>query len=128
VTPRFENSIGPYGTNQIRSSRRSKSKHMPSYYSEVLAIREGNFIQLLIRMTLKNLTPSCVFYGDLFPNKEHYTESVARDITLLIEARQKFAYGALKEYLFDKNCIGFVRKGDTKHPGCVVILSNREEG
>lgn len=101
---------------------------MPSYYSEVLAIREGNFIQLLIRMTLKNLTPSCVFYGDLFPNKEHYTESVARDITLLIEARQKFAYGALKEYLFDKNCIGFVRKGDTKHPGCVVILSNREEG
>ncbi|KAL9714039.1 hypothetical protein Ac2012v2_002346 [Leucoagaricus gongylophorus] len=70
----------------------------------------------------------CVFYGDLFPNKEYYTASVARNITLLIEARRKFAYGSLEEYLFDKNCIGFVRNGDAKHPGCVVILSNREEG
>ncbi|KAF8910672.1 glycoside hydrolase family 13 protein [Gymnopilus junonius] len=26
------------------------------------------------------------------------------------------------------NCIGFVRKGDASHPGCAVILSNREEG
>lgn len=70
---------------------------------------------------------SCVFYGDLYPNKECYNENVARNITLLIEARQKFAYGPLEDYFHDRNCIGFVRKGDNRHPGCAVLLSNKEE-
>jgi len=83
--------------HQIRSSRRSKFKPMPSYYSEVLATREELDTTWCACSTYNS---SCVFYGDLFPNKEHFTESVARNITLLIEARQKFAYGSLKEYFF----------------------------
>lgn len=71
---------------------------------------------------------SCLFYGDLYPNKEGYNANTARNIYLLIEARKKFAYGSTKDYFLDKNCIGFVRKGDASHLGCAVILSNREEG
>jgi alpha-amylase len=68
-----------------------------------------------------------VFYGDLYPNEEYYNQSVVRNITLLIEARRNFAYGALQDYFYERNCIGFVRKGDTQHAGCAVILSNKEE-
>jgi alpha-amylase len=71
--------------------------------------------------------PSCVFYGDLYPNKECYDRGVARDLTLLIQVRQKFAYGPLQDYFYEKNCIGFVRQGDTQHSGCAVVISNREE-
>ncbi|TFK40368.1 glycoside hydrolase family 13 protein [Crucibulum laeve] len=70
----------------------------------------------------------CVFYGDLYPNREGYNENTARNITLLIEARKMFAYGATEDYFHDRNCIGFVRRGDENHPGCAVILSNKDEG
>ena len=70
---------------------------------------------------------SCVFYGDLFPNPECYDENVARNLMLLIEARKKFAYGPTVDYFLYRNCIGFVRLGDDAHPGCAVILSNKEE-
>ncbi|KAJ7707693.1 alpha amylase [Mycena rosella] len=69
----------------------------------------------------------CVFYGDLYPNEECYNETVSRNLTLLIEARKKFAYGACQDYLLDHHCIGFVRMGDSRHPGCAVLLSNKEE-
>ncbi|KAJ7126978.1 glycoside hydrolase family 13 protein [Mycena epipterygia] len=69
----------------------------------------------------------CVFYGDLYPNEECYDENVSQNLTLLIEARKKFAYGACQDYLQDHNCIGFVRMGDSLHPGCAVMLSNAEE-
>jgi len=71
---------------------------------------------------------SCVFYGDLYPNREGYNENTARNISLLINARKKFAYGATEDYPSHPNCIGFVRTGDAKHPGCAVVLSNKEEG
>lgn len=80
----------------------------------------------LILPTLRFLR--CVFYGDLYPNKECYNENTARNIALLIEARKKFAYGATTDYLAEKNCIGFVRQGDATHQGCAVILSNKENG
>ncbi|KAJ7475864.1 glycoside hydrolase family 13 protein [Mycena latifolia] len=69
----------------------------------------------------------CVFYGDLYPNEECYDANVSQNLTLLIEARKKFAYGSCTDYLQDHKCIGFVRMGDSRHPGCAVILSNKEE-
>ncbi|KAG5637164.1 hypothetical protein H0H81_005567 [Sphagnurus paluster] len=68
----------------------------------------------------------CVFYGDLYPNHE-YNEMVATSLTQLIDARKKFAYGETNDYVSDKNCIGFVRSGDSTHPGCAVVLSNADE-
>lgn len=70
----------------------------------------------------------CVFYGDLYPNKECYNEEVARNIKLLMEARKMFAYGNTEDYSSDRNCIGFIRRGTATHPGCAVILSNKQEG
>ncbi|CAK5268505.1 unnamed protein product [Mycena citricolor] len=68
----------------------------------------------------------CVFYGDLYPNKECFNPRIAQALRLLIEARKRFAYGACVDYRTDKNCIGFVRHGDSTRPGCVVVLSNRD--
>ncbi|KAF7374878.1 Glycoside hydrolase family 13 protein [Mycena sanguinolenta] len=69
----------------------------------------------------------CVFYGDLYPNDEGYNAEISRDLKLLIEARKKFAYGLCYDYFKDPKCIGFVRTGDSLHPGCVVLLSNKED-
>ena len=103
---------------------------MPSYYSEVLGTRTCDFskshIPLSKTISLFSFL-SCVFYGDLYPNHEGYNENTARNLTLLIEARKKFAYGPTEEYLADKNCIGFVRKGTATHNGCAVIMSNKED-
>ncbi|KAF5359370.1 hypothetical protein D9756_003471 [Leucocoprinus leucothites] len=101
----------------ITMSRGTKSRKLePAFKAQAYAL-----------ILLRGAGHPCVFYGDLFPNQEYYNESVGRNIALLVEARRKFAYGPLEEYFHDRNCIGFVRKGDTKHPGCAVILSNKEE-
>ncbi|KAI0684103.1 alpha amylase [Cytidiella melzeri] len=68
---------------------------------------------------------SCIFYGDLYPNDECYDAKVSEGLRSLIQARRKFAYGPQRDYLVDKNCIGFVREGDETHGGCVVLISNR---
>lgn len=69
----------------------------------------------------------CVFYGDLYPNRECYDATVAKNLTLLIEARRKFAYGQTRDYFVQRNCIGFVRTGNATHVGCAVLISNEEE-
>ncbi|KAJ7756441.1 glycoside hydrolase family 13 protein [Mycena maculata] len=69
----------------------------------------------------------CIFYGDLYPNKECYNENISQNLTLLIEARKRFAYGPCVDYFQEHNCIGFVRMGDSIHPGCAVLLSNKAE-
>ena len=80
----------------------------------------------------------CVFYPDLFgaeyTDKNEKNEEVK--ITMpkigvlpkLLEARQKFAYGEQINYFDHSNCIAWIRKGDEDNPGCVVIISNSEEG
>ncbi|KAF7316825.1 Glycoside hydrolase family 13 protein [Mycena chlorophos] len=70
----------------------------------------------------------CVFYGDLYPNAECGDPGVEKGLPPLIEARKRFAYGPCKDYFLERNCIGFVRLGDSKHPGCVVVLSNGKPG
>ncbi|KJA26308.1 glycoside hydrolase family 13 protein [Hypholoma sublateritium FD-334 SS-4] len=84
-------------------------------------------IQAYAIILLRGYGYPCVFYGDLYPNKECYSENIARNITLLIEARRHFAYGATDDYLAHPNYIGFVRRGDATHSGCAVILSNKED-
>ena len=69
-----------------------------------------------------------MYYGDLYPNNETYDEVTAQKLTLLIEARNLYAYGPTEHYFTaHPNCVGFVRRGNEKHAGCAVILSNREE-
>ncbi|KAE9400227.1 glycoside hydrolase family 13 protein [Gymnopus androsaceus JB14] len=83
-------------------------------------------IQAYALILLRGTGHPCVFYGDMYPNTECYNEHIARNIRLLIKARKMFAYGATQDYFSAKNCIGFVRMGDSTHSGCAVILSNGE--
>nr|BAW15172.1 alpha-amylase [Pholiota microspora] len=90
---------------------------------------DDNFkVQAYALILLRGHGYPCIFYGDLYHNKESYNENTARNISLLIGARKKFAYGATEDYFAHPNCIGFVRKGDATHTGCAVILSNKEDG
>ncbi|KAJ3714259.1 glycoside hydrolase family 13 protein [Lentinula raphanica] len=84
-------------------------------------------IQAYALILLRGTGYPCVFYGDLYPNSECYNENIARNLKLLIKARKLYAYGGTQDYLSSKNCIGFVRLGDSRHSGCAVILSNRED-
>lgn len=80
----------------------------------------------------------CVFYPDVFG--AHYWDKgndgndyeifmpVVDKIEQLLKARQQFAYGDQQDFLDHPNCIGWVRQGDEEHPGCVVLMSNSEEG
>ncbi|REC44222.1 alpha-amylase [Chryseobacterium pennipullorum] len=79
----------------------------------------------------------CVFYPDLFgaeykdikEDKEiHIVIPKVEALPKLLEARQKFAYGEQINYFDHPNCIAWIRKGDDTHQGCVVILSNSDEG
>ncbi|KAJ6531810.1 glycoside hydrolase superfamily [Mycena capillaripes] len=88
---------------------------------------DKNFkIQAYSLILLRQNGHPCVFYGDLYPNEECYNENISKSLTLLIEARKKFAYGLCHDYFQDPKCIGFVRMGDLLHPGCAVMLSNKE--
>jgi len=88
---------------------------------------DTNFkIQAYSLILLRQNGHPCVFYGDLYPNEECYNANIAQNLTLLIEARKKFAYGPCHDYFLDPKCIGFVRMGDLLHPGCAVLLSNKE--
>ncbi|KAI0784258.1 alpha amylase [Abortiporus biennis] len=83
----------------------------------------------------------CVFYGDLYPNKECYDANVSNGLKILMQVRKKFAYGIQRDYFLEKNCIGFVREGQHELPGtdeetdhevirpggCAVLVSNSNE-
>ena len=76
-----------------------------------------------------DLTPhSCVFYGDLYPNRECYKVKIASGLALLLDIRKNHAYGKIEDFSVDRNCVGFVRLGDKAHPaGCAVVISNAVE-
>lgn len=46
----------------------------------------------------------------------------------LVRARQQFAHGVQTDWFDDANCIAFSRSGTETLSGCVVIMSNGEEG
>jgi alpha-amylase len=79
----------------------------------------------------------CVFYPDLFgaeykdvkDDSEIHTKIPKVEILpKLMEARKLFAQGNQTDYFDHPSCIAFVRNGNGKKFGCVVIISNSEEG
>jgi alpha-amylase len=69
----------------------------------------------------------CVFYGDLYGiGGEHpLPPSGGGNLPKLILARKLLAYGPMREYLDEANCIGFTRSGDRRHPeGLAVVMGN----
>jgi len=79
-----------------------------------------------------------VFYPDLFGasyddtggdgETHHVDMPVIDNLERLILARQRFAHGVQTLYFDHPNCIAFSRSGTEELPGCVVVLSNGDEG
>ncbi|CAL1716239.1 unnamed protein product [Somion occarium] len=86
----------------------------------------NNFkLQAYALILLRQEGHPCVFYGDLYPNKECYDEKIAAGLKQLILARKNFAYGTQRDYFLEKNYIGFVREGSdhSNGRGCAVVIS-----
>ncbi|WP_437888722.1 alpha-amylase [Phytobacter sp. V91] len=85
----------------------------------------------------ENGVPS-VFYPDLFGasyadtggDGETYSIDmpVIENLSQLILARQRFAHGVQTLWFDHPNCIAFSRSGTDEDPGCVVVMSNGDEG
>ncbi|HGY5078974.1 TPA: alpha-amylase [Citrobacter gillenii] len=85
----------------------------------------------------ENGVPS-VFYPDLYG--AHYEDTgrdgqtypidmpIIEQLDELILARQRFAHGVQTLYFDHPNCIAFSRSGTDDDPGCVVVLSNGDDG
>lgn len=71
----------------------------------------------------------CIFYGDLYGIRGGTPKPVPPScngkLPLLTRARKLYAYGEQRDYFDQRNCIGFVRYGNRRHPdGLACILSN----
>jgi alpha-amylase len=85
----------------------------------------------------ENGVPS-VFYPDLFGasyddeggdgETYHIDMPVIEQLDDLIHARELFAHGVQTLYFDHPNCIAFSRSGTEEYPGCVVVLSNGDDG
>jgi len=85
----------------------------------------------------ENGVPS-VFYPDLYGasyddtggdgEMYHIDMPVIEQLDQLILARQRFAHGVQTLWFDHPNCIAFSRSGTEEDPGCVVVLSNGDEG
>ncbi len=79
-----------------------------------------------------------MFYPDLFGasyddeggdgETYHIDMPVVEQLDDLIHARQRFAHGVQTLFFDHPNCIAFSRSGTDEDPGCVVVLSNGDEG
>ncbi len=80
----------------------------------------------------------CVFYPDLYGasyddtggdgETYHVDMPVIHQLDQLILARQRFAHGIQTLWFDHPNCIAFSRSGTEEDPGCVVVLSNGDDG
>ncbi len=85
----------------------------------------------------ENGVPS-VFYPDLYG--AHYEDvggdgqtypidmPIIEQLDELILARQRFAHGVQTLFFDHPNCIAFSRSGTDEYPGCVVVMSNGDDG
>lgn len=85
----------------------------------------------------ENGVPS-VFYPDLYG--AHYEDvggdgqtypidmPIIEQLDELILARQRFAHGVQTLFFDHPNCIAFSRSGTDEFPGCVVVMSNGDDG
>ncbi|NGM18678.1 alpha-amylase [Roseomonas stagni] len=79
----------------------------------------------------------CIFHPDLFgaryrdvggDGQEHEVELPAiQCLPKLIEARKRFAHGPQTDVFDDPHVLVVIRHGTAEAPGCVMILTNREE-
>ncbi|KQN62901.1 alpha-amylase [Erwinia sp. Leaf53] len=53
---------------------------------------------------------------------------VIPELDTLIRARRDYAHGVQTEWFDHPNCVAFARSGTEELPGCVVIMSNGDEG
>lgn len=71
----------------------------------------------------------CVFYGDYYgmEGKESPHKLI---IDILLEARNKYAYGEQRNYFTHPATAGFVRMGDKEHEGSglAMLISNGKDG
>ena len=58
----------------------------------------------------------------------HVDMPVIEHLDKLILARQRYAHGIQTLWFDHPNCIAFSRSGTEEDPGCVVVLSNGDEG
>lgn len=85
----------------------------------------------------ENGVPS-VFYPDLYGASyddtggdgevHHVDMPIIHQLDQLILARQRFAHGVQTLWFDHPNCIAFSRSGTLEEPGCVVVLSNGDDG
>ncbi len=79
----------------------------------------------------------CVFWADLFGARYSDTgeDGAPHDIEMpalgclpaLLSARQRFAHGPQTDLFDDPHCIAVVRHGTETAPGCVAVMTNRDE-
>jgi hypothetical protein len=85
-----------------------------------LSVRQ--IIFKFISKQFDNICDSCAFYNDLYKAE---TPEVATILRKLLFIRKNIAYGASRDFFYDRNCVAWVRDGDEEHPdGCVVVLNN----
>lgn len=102
--------------SQKNSSLESQVKDWfkPSAYALILLLKKGY---------------PCIFYGDYYGVRgKPSPHRVILDI--LLDARQKYAYGEEDDYFDHPGTVGFVRRGDGEHPGSglAMLISNGEDG
>ncbi|KAL4074915.1 glycoside hydrolase family 13 protein [Scleroderma yunnanense] len=137
----------PLHDNFSRASKEGSSYDLRHIFDNTLvAIRPADAVTFQIGQSLESwvdkdfkaqayslilLRPDgfpCIFYGDLYPNLECYDHDTAVILRQLILARKNFAHGPVVDYFEHKNCIGFVRSGSERNPGCAVVVSNNASG
>src|SRR6185369_4530912 len=77
----------------------------------------------------------CLFWGDYFGSQYH---DKGRDVTLyshqflidkFLYARKAYGFGDQHDYFDHPNTIGWIRTGDSQHPGAMaVLMTNGSEG
>lgn len=69
----------------------------------------------------------CVFDGDLNGIETIGYEGIGEDIRKMIDARQKYGYGDQDEYAVTPSKLGWVRRGDDKHPHPMAVLISTKD-
>ncbi|EED21243.1 alpha-amylase, putative [Talaromyces stipitatus ATCC 10500] len=81
----------------------------------------------------------CIFYGDLYgicssvpakmakqkPMTQSRIPKELQGLPAMILARKLYAYGEQQDYFLQRNCVGFVRYGNARHPaGLACVMNN----